>query len=40
MDEFFGEYGTNHAIPNIHMWVQDMRIPYWLAMFRNDMTKP
>ena len=34
-DPFFGEYGTNMHIPGIAQWVQDMRIPYWIAEMRN-----
>lgn len=34
-DPFFGEYGTNTHIPGIAQWVQDMRIPYWIAEMRN-----
>ena len=39
-DEFNGEYGTNHAIPNMHLWVQDMRTPWWLACMRNEFSIP
>jgi len=34
-DPFFGEYGTNTHIPGIAQWVQDMRVPYWIAEMRN-----
>ena len=33
---FAGEYGTNFAIPGFLQWVQDMRVPWWIATMRNE----
>ena len=36
---FWGEYGTNHCVPNMHLWVRDMRTPFWITQMRNESNK-
>lgn len=35
-DTFWGEYGTNHDIPNMALWVRDVRTPWIIASLRTD----
>ena len=37
-DSFWGEYGTNHNIPNMRLWVRDVRTPWILTALRNDFS--
>ncbi len=34
VDVWSGEYGTNFAIPGFLLWVQDMKLPYFIAEIR------
>ena len=38
MQEFWGEYGTNHCLPNMHTWAKEMRVPWHIATLRNDLS--
>ena len=37
-DPFWGEYGTNHNIPNMRLWVRDVRTPWIVTALRTDFS--
>ena len=36
-DPFWGEYGMNMHIPNMSLWVWDMKVLYYVACIRSDL---